>query len=374
MLLTKGIEVEQYTGLRSGQVLPLSALISQNLPGFTVEPDQRNVEFITEVTTSYEELLRNSIDCRMKLRNFLLKQNQDWTVVPGSALSLPFEQNFIFSKPEDPYHQHIHEQHGLNIITTSVHYNIGIEDQEELIRIVNLMRMEAPLMLAMSACSPFYNGQIAGSQSHRWMSFPKVPNIIPFFESHKDFIEWTNRLVAEGQMFNVRHFWGAVRPNGPNRPSELNRLEVRICDLSTKWEVTLAMMAWIELRVQFFLKNPELKVPADDFNLVSLSDENESAAAIQGLTARFSDWIYQEETSVFEAIEKRLQENQSLAEELGIQKYLQPIDQILTYGNEASHLLEKALDGHTVEEIMEDWTEESLQEDLKVEAHCKAYQ
>ena len=34
-------------------------------------------------------------------------------------------------------------------------------------------------------------------------------------------------------MRNERHLWTSVRPNGPDRPHSLNRLELRICDLVT---------------------------------------------------------------------------------------------------------------------------------------------
>jgi len=372
MLFTKGIEVEQYTGLSNGQVIPLSALISQHLEGFTVEPDQRNVEFITPAVTSYDELLEHTIKSRMKLRSFLQSQNPDWTVVPGSTLTLPFEHNFIFSKPEDAYHQHIHKTHGLSIITTSIHYNIGINDTEELIRVVNLMRLEAPLILALTACSPFLDGQHTGNQSSRWKTFPKVPTIVPFFDSHAHFINWIEKNIEDGHMFNVRHFWSSVRPNGNNRPKQLNRLEVRIADLSTNWATVMAIMAWIEVRVQYFLGRPDLKVPSEDETLIVLSDTNEDYAATQGLHAPFSDWIDEEETSCFSAVESRLNDMSDLANELGITKHLKPIENILNEGNESSQLLEKFEEGHSLETIMEDWVQESQEEDLKVAAHCKA--
>jgi predicted glutamate--cysteine ligase len=371
MLLSKGIEVEQYTGLMSGQVLPLSALISQNLPEFTVEPDQRNVEFITDVHRSYDTLLSDLIEQRMRLRNFLKKQNSSWTVVPGSTLALPFEQNFIFSKPEDPYHRHINERHGLSVITTSLHFNVGIENPAELIRIVNLMRLECSLILALTACSPFYNGMVTGEQSYRWASFPKVPQFIPFFASQADFINWTNNMIEEGEMYNVRHFWGAVRPNGPKRPTDINRLEIRIADLSTSWDLVVAIMAWIEMRVQYFLRNPELQVSPQDADLVILSDNNEKDAALRGLSGLFSDWLYQAESSQYEAVVTRLEDQASLIEELGLQKVLAPISKVLEEGNEATQKLALVHDGHPIEEVMEEWTQESLEEDLRIEARCK---
>jgi predicted glutamate--cysteine ligase len=47
VLLTKGFEVEMYTGTAAGEVVGLSDRICQALPGFVREPDRRNVEYIT---------------------------------------------------------------------------------------------------------------------------------------------------------------------------------------------------------------------------------------------------------------------------------------------------------------------------------------
>lgn len=364
MLLTKGLEIEQYTGLVTGEALPLSATISQNLSNFSVEPDQRNVEYITPVCLSYQELCSSLIKPRLELREFLKLQNADWTVLPSSTLALPFEKSFIFSKPEDIYHQHIKQRHGLSIITASTHYNIGIPDSNEIIRLVDLMRLEACLMLALTASSPFYDGENTGYQSYRWASFPKVPNIIPFFGNIQNFINWTEQMLETGEMFNIRHFWGAVRPNGSARPHNLNRLEVRICDLSTNWETTLAIMAWIEARVHYFLENPDLIVPSNDESLILLSDENELSTAQNGLSAHFSDWLYGEESTVYEAIQKRLEDIKPIAQKLELNSYLKPIENILVNGSESSHKILRA-NNYSVKDIMQEWIQESLEADLR---------
>lgn len=371
MLLTKGLEIEQYTGLKNGQVLPLSALISQSLKDFTIEPDQRNIEFVTSITKSYDELLASAIGQRWKLRDFLTKQNPEWTVVPSSILALPFEKEFIFSKPEDPYHQHISKTHGLSIITTSIHYNLGLDNPEEIIRIANLLRLEGPLTLALSAASPFYDGQFTGNQSERWLSFPAVPRFIPFFSSHQHFIDWTHEQLKTGEMFNIRHFWAPVRPNGSARPEKIDRLEIRIADINTKWKTIMAITAWLELRTLYFLhKQPDLKVDSNDFTLIDLTEENEKLAAIQGLSGHFSDWINENEDTCHKSIENRLPELYDLADELGLKEIMKPhfetIEDILTHGNEAQQKIAEYDEGMSVEEVMENWVQESLDEDIQV--------
>jgi len=76
----------------------------------------------------------------------------------------------------------------------------------------------------------------------RWDSSPK-PAYVPLFESHAHHIQWVEAQLAAGTMQNVRHLWVSVRPNGVRRPYELNRLELRICDLVTD-PIALLAIAW----------------------------------------------------------------------------------------------------------------------------------
>ncbi|MDT7945856.1 MAG: glutamate-cysteine ligase family protein, partial [Cyanobacteriota bacterium PSP.bin.10] len=71
MLLTKGFEVEMYTGTAAGEVVGLSDRICQALPGFVREPDRRNVEYITPPLRRYEDLLCALLRPRLQLRQFL---------------------------------------------------------------------------------------------------------------------------------------------------------------------------------------------------------------------------------------------------------------------------------------------------------------
>ncbi len=53
MVLTKGFEIEMYTGTPQGEIVGLSDQIVADLQGFMREPDSRNVEYITKASTSY---------------------------------------------------------------------------------------------------------------------------------------------------------------------------------------------------------------------------------------------------------------------------------------------------------------------------------
>ncbi|CCH64553.1 glutamate--cysteine ligase, putative [Richelia intracellularis HM01] len=256
-MLSKGFEVEMYTGTSRGDIIGLSDKITASLDGFIREPDSRNVEYITGPSYNYEQLLCGLVRPRLNLRQYLL-QLGDYTLIPGSTLSLGGSDRFFRSDLTKKYHDYIEKNYGTKVVTASVHINIGINNPELLIQACRLIRMEAPLFLALSASSPFLDGKFTGYHSTRWYIFPNTPKEVPLFTSHTDHIQWVEKQLASGTMQNVRHLWTSVRPNGNHRPYNLNRLELRICDLVADPLALLAIMALLEARLLHLIDNPSL--------------------------------------------------------------------------------------------------------------------
>jgi predicted glutamate--cysteine ligase len=111
-----------------------------------------------------------------------------YTIIPGSTLSTGDVKQFHRSDPSNPYHSYIEQTYGTTVVTASVHINVGIADPETLMRACRLVRVEAPLYLALSAASPFLGEQVTGFHSTRWGMFPKTPPQVPLFESHDHYI------------------------------------------------------------------------------------------------------------------------------------------------------------------------------------------
>jgi len=342
VLLSKGFEVEMYTGTPQGDVVGLSDRIVADLEGFVREPDSRNVEYTTAPMCSYDRLLCALVKPRVRLRQYL-KQLGDYTLLPGSTLSLGGSDRFYRSDPNNPYHTYIEQTYGTKVVTASIHINIGISQPEMLMRAIRLARVEAPLYLALSASSPFLDGSVTGYHSTRWGLFPKTPAIVPLFESHKHYIQWTEEQLELGTMQNVRHLWSAVRPNGDRRPYCLNRLELRICDLEVNPLALLAITALLEARIWQMMEDPSLDplelstLPAATRNedLVALTDANEIAASRQSLDAELTHWQDGRTILARDWIEEIYQQVWPFAKKRGFSCFLSPLKKILREGNTA---------------------------------------
>ncbi|WP_310834307.1 glutamate--cysteine ligase [Aetokthonos hydrillicola] len=342
-MLLKGFEVEMYTGTPGGDIVGLSDKIVASLHGFEREPDSRNVEYVTQPSLNYDQLLCGLLSPRLILRRYL-QQLGDYTLIPGSTLSLGGSQQFFRSDPTNPYHSYIEQTYGTKVVTASIHINIGISDPELLMRACRVIRLEAPLYLALSASSPFLNGKATGYHSTRWGLFPQTPAYVPLFESHSHHIEWVEKQLATGNMQNVRHLWTSVRPNGDRRPYDLNRLELRICDLVTDPVALLAITALLEARLSQIIDNPTIDPLHESIfsseELISLTAANEMAAATSSLDAQLTHWKDGTTIIVRDWINEIVSEVSDIAKQQGFSCFLSPLQKILREGNEAQQWLQ----------------------------------
>ncbi len=349
MLLSKGFEVEMYTGTPAGEVVGFSDKIVAELDGFVREPDNRNVEYTTAPFCRYEHLLCELIKPRVRLRAFL-KSLGDYTIVPGSTLPLGGAGTFHRSDPKNPYHDYIENTYGTDVVTASIHINVGMAEPEALMRACRLVRLEAPLYLALTASSPFFDGKVTGFHSTRWHLFPQTPTHVPLFESHLHHIRWVESQLAAGSMQSVRHLWSSVRPNGDRRPYNLNRLELRICDLVTDPLHLLAVTALLESRMQQLIAHPEIdplqssQISAHNRSedLLAIALKNEQAVAKSSLEAELIHWQSGKVITAHDWIHQLYNEVYPFAHQSGIACFLNPIKQILRDGNQAQRWLAQA--------------------------------
>jgi predicted glutamate--cysteine ligase len=174
--------------------------------------------------------------------------------------------------------------------------------------------------------------------------FPQTPTHVPLFVSHAHHIQWVEAQLATGTMQNVRHLWSSVRPNGDRRPYDLNRLELRICDLVTDPIALLAITALLEARLLQIMEDPRIDpltqstlTPAE---LIHLTASNEAAAATASLDAQLRHWQDGRIILARDWIAQLYQEVWAIAKQQGFSCFLSPLHKILLAGNEAQQWLQ----------------------------------
>ena len=365
-LLLKGFEIELFTGRATGENVGVSTAAARELEGFVTEPDHRNLEYITAPEAEYAPQEEALLQPRRQLRQWL--KQRELTLLPGSTLSLGDPEQFERSDPENPYHSLIEATYGTRVVTASIHINLGIPDPTWLFQALRLIRCEAALLLALSASSPFLGGRLTGAHSQRWLQFPLTPASVPLFADHQHYITWIEQQLQSGSMHNVRHLWTSVRPNGPQRPTDLNRLELRICDLITDPALLLAVTALMELRVLMLHQTPESLDPfiassLSPEDLQALCDNNDAAAARSSLDADLRHWRDGRSLSARSWISDLCSSVIPLAQTLGLEQRLEPIHQVLTDGNQAMRWLAAIEAGSTIPEAIQAGIAEMAQQE-----------
>jgi len=355
-LLLKGFEVELFTGTFAGINVGVASEVTEDLLDFVKEPDQRNIEYITVPEKRYS-LLKNALLLpRQKLRKWL-GCNQ-LTILPGSTLSLGNIKIFERSDSENSYHSFIEKNYGTNVVTASIHINLGIENLSLLFSALRLVRSEASLFLALSASSPFLAGKTTGAHSQRWVQFPKTPSNVPMFLDHAHYVKWVEEQLSQGNMHNERHLWTSVRPNGPDRPHILNRLELRICDLVCNVDLLLAITALLELRIINLTNNIKKYDPIEassktQTELALLSDENDLNVAKSSLDANLFHWRNGKQIKCRDWIKEILLDVTPLAKKLHMLDLLQPIQSVLNHGNQSMIWLNSYSKGVSIQSLLQ---------------------
>ncbi len=352
--LCKGFEVELFTGSLNSHI-GVSAAIEKDFSNFVKEPDNRNVEYITTPEKNYEFLYEKLITPRKDLRKWL--NNKGLTIIPSSTLCFKHDFQFQRSDIDNVYHQFIQDNYGISIATSSVHINIGIDDLDKLFAAIRLIRSEAALYLSLSASSPFLNNKITENHSQRWIQFPKTPSKVPFFVNHNSYIDWIEENIANKNMQNIRHFWSSIRPNGPQRPLILDRLELRICDFVHDINLLLGITAMLELRILNLFENINTLDPlaASIFSVDKLSeicDQNEINAARDSLNSELICWQDGKTIICREWIQNLLSDLSSTAEKFNMTHLLQPIYKVLEEGNQSMKWINQYKQGLSIEQIM----------------------
>jgi carboxylate-amine ligase len=112
--------------------------------------------------------------------------------------------------------------------TFSVHVHVGVRGADRAIRVCDRLRPILPLLLAVSANSPFVDGRDSGLHSARSQiftkSFPRcgIPDAFGSWRAWSDYVEL---LVRTSSIVEFTQLWWSVRPH-----HAFGTVEVRICD------------------------------------------------------------------------------------------------------------------------------------------------
>jgi carboxylate-amine ligase len=207
--------------------------------------------------------------------------------------------------------------------TFALHVHVGVTDPERAIVAVNRMRSHLPLLLALSANSPFWQGRDSGLASARTPVFQAFPRVgIPrTFTNYDDYVQAVDLLINLDAFPEPTFLWWDVRPQ-----PRLGTIEVRIMDAQTTLYTTGALVALVQCLVALELDGGY----ADDRAAApEVLVENRFLAARDGVGAHLIDPAARRRVPVTEMIATLLEVCAPYAEELRCQEELGRVEALL---------------------------------------------
>ncbi|MGA2320767.1 MAG: YbdK family carboxylate-amine ligase [Solirubrobacteraceae bacterium] len=185
--------------------------------------------------------------------------------------------------------------------TFSLHVHLGIRDIDRAVRVCDRLRPLLPLLLAISANSPFLDGRDSGLHSTRSQSFTKsfprcgVPDAFGGWAAYRQYIEF---LMRTGSIVEFTQVWWSVRPH-----FSFGTVEVRICDVQSTAQESDALAGLMVACIAQAARDVDEGVPFVD-PPPRLIEENTWRAIRFGLDGRLIDLERAEQYPAREASER----------------------------------------------------------------------
>ncbi len=199
--------------------------------------------------------------------------------------------------------------------TFSLHVHVGIRDLDRAVRVCDRLRPVLPLLLAISANSPYLDGRDSGLHSARTQSFTRnfprcgIPDAFGGWAAYREYLEF---LLRTRSIVEFTQVWWSVRPH-----LDFGTVEVRICDVQAGAQESEALAGLIVACVAQAARDIDAGVafehPAGRF-----IEENMWRAIRYGLDGRLIDLVRGEEFPAREAIERLAAWSAPARIELGI--------------------------------------------------------
>ncbi|MBB3084136.1 carboxylate--amine ligase/circularly permuted type 2 ATP-grasp protein [Geodermatophilus sabuli] len=227
--LTLGAEEELHLiDLASWELSAQAPQVLSRLPSasYSAEIQRTTVETNTAVVTTLSELREELLRLRKELVAVAGREGLGVAAVGTSPRSTfaDFELTTTgrYSRMQEQYRLLVDEQ---LICGTQIH--VGVSDRDLAVDIAQRIARDLPVLLALSASSPFWNGQDTGYASIRsiiWQRWPTAGSPGPL-ASAREYDELLADLIGSGVIADAKMAYFDVRPS-----SHAPTLELRVCD------------------------------------------------------------------------------------------------------------------------------------------------
>ncbi len=211
---------------------------------------QCQIEIGTRVCANMDDARK---DLR-RLRSTVAREAAKFGLAPIAVSCHPFaDWKDQHHTDKDRYNQLAADLGGVvrRMLICGMHIHVGLPDDEVRIDLMSQLSYFLPHMLALSASSPYWQGDETGLASYRLTVFDNLPRtgLPPRFNSYAEYERTTGALIDIGLIEDTTKIWWDLRPS-----HRFPTLEARICDVCPRMEDALSLAALVQCLTRMFLR------------------------------------------------------------------------------------------------------------------------
>ena len=212
-----------------------------------------------------------------------------------------------------------------------MHVHVEVPDPEARVDLMNRFLPFTPLLLALSASSPFWQGRDTGLAAYRlavWGELPRT-GLPDLFANKADFDRYVAILVGAGIIPDASFLWWTLRPS-----TRYPTLELRVADSCTRLADALTVAALYRCLVRLLVRRPDLNHKLTGASR-GIAAENMWRVQRYGVKATLIEEGRSEAVPFAERLEAVLEQVAEDADALGCTAELDGARRILTEGTSA---------------------------------------
>ena len=132
------------------------------------------------------------------------------------------------------------------LVTFGLHIHVGVDSGDKAVMIADRILRHLPMLLALSANSPFWNGRNTGLRSQRSKVMADLPSagLPPLMRNWSEYVWLLRHMVETGFIQTIREVWWDVRPH-----HNFGTIEIRICDMPRDLATVIGITALVQCLV-----------------------------------------------------------------------------------------------------------------------------
>lgn len=222
------------------------------------------------------------------------------------------------------------------LVTFGLHVHVGVDSGDKAIMICDRIMQYLPVLLALSANSPFWQARDTGLHSQRVKVMETLPTagLPPLMRNWSEYTWLLNHMVQTGFIKTIREIWWDVRPH-----HNFGTVEVRICDMPPTLRHVLGLTALIQCLV--FDLSQEIDRGTYQYDCHPfMVRQNKWRACRYGMEAALVDPNTFQSIPARKVVHSLVDRLAEHAEELGCARYLQDVHHLAEEPTGASRQIE----------------------------------